>query len=340
MRLLRGTQQPPARLPIIFLGSVGQAASSSRCSQAVPVGGCPGTGRQVAPAVMCRLHHGSMLPWTGQSPQSVLPYCTLFKSAQGNRSQDITDSMPEHRPGIPERAPEIWGTAGPSVLARYCPRPLHRPRHALAITPHGMHVPSPPAMLHRAGSPVPAERPAAACKPLPLLSLQPPGIWGNPLPTDIRAQGSAREADAWMGSETVGQQETEKQKEIGLEWPWKRIRESRSSTARWGAYRAGTGQAGSEGLPCWPSCRSRGMQRAPEMQSLSTAFPSCCRCSSWQRSPSSSTMPTPVCQPRCWDRRCQDHTSWHLQQSPQCSVSRSPRPLGVLWQLLWASGGL
>lgn len=74
----------------------------------------------------------------------------------------------------------------------------------------------------------------------------------------MRAQGSAREAAAWMGSETVGQQETEKQKEIGLEWPWKRIRGSRSSTARWGAYRAGTGQVCSEGLPCWPSCRSWG----------------------------------------------------------------------------------
>lgn len=207
---------------------------------------------------MCRLHQGSMLPRTGQSPQSVLPYCTLFKSAQGNRSQDITDSMPEHRPGIPERAPEIWGTAGPSVLARYCPRALHRPRHALAIIPWHARPVSP---CHAAPcwQPCPGrECPAAACKPLPLLSLQPPGIWGNPLPTDIRAQGSAREADAWMGSETVGQQETEKQKEIGLEWPWKRIRESRSSAARWAAYRAGTGQACSEGLPCWPSCRSWG----------------------------------------------------------------------------------
>lgn len=53
MQLPPGTQQPPARLP--FLGSVGQAASSSRCGRAAPVGGWAQGGEWL-------WHHGSVAP--------------------------------------------------------------------------------------------------------------------------------------------------------------------------------------------------------------------------------------------------------------------------------------
>lgn len=53
MQLPPGTQQPPARLP--FLGSVGQAASSSRYGRVAPVGGWAQGGERFQ-------HHRSVAP--------------------------------------------------------------------------------------------------------------------------------------------------------------------------------------------------------------------------------------------------------------------------------------
>ena len=132
MQLPLGTQQPPALLPVVFPGSVGQAASSRHRSRAAPAGTWAW---RVTGAVPCRLP-----PRTGQ-PQHPVLHCTLLKSAQENRSWALTHSAPEHRAGLPvpsrvgtgdlrHRWPPRTGQALPQGTAQTRVRPGWHPQHS------------------------------------------------------------------------------------------------------------------------------------------------------------------------------------------------------------------